>query len=79
MEGQEVELEGEWGEHPRFGPQFVFEELKIKGSELYFYLTKVVKGVGQKLVKRLISHYGEDELLRILDEEPQKLLECKGI
>jgi exodeoxyribonuclease V alpha subunit len=79
LEGQEVELEGEWGEHPRFGPQFVFEELKIKGSELYFYLTKVVKGVGQKLVKRLISHYGEKELLRILDEEPQKLLEFKGI
>ncbi|BBG65856.1 RecD-like DNA helicase YrrC [Hydrogenimonas sp.] len=79
LEGQEVELEGEWQEHPRFGPQFVFESLEIKGSELYFYLTKVVKGVGSKLVKRLISHYGEEELLRILDEEPQRLLEFKGI
>ena len=79
LEGQEVELDGEWEEHPRFGPQFTFSELRIKGSELYFYLTKVVKGVGQKLVKRLIAHYGEDELLRILDEEPQKLLEFKGI
>ena len=79
LEGQEVELEGEWEEHPKFGPQFRFENLEIKGSELYFYLTKVVKGVGQKLVKRLIAHYGEEELLRILDEEPQKLLEFKGI
>ncbi|WP_353662669.1 AAA family ATPase [Hydrogenimonas sp. SS33] len=79
LEKQEVELEGEWQEHPRFGPQFVFESLEIKGSELYFYLTKVVKGVGQKLVKRLIAHYGEEELLRILDEEPQKLLAFKGI
>ena len=79
LEGQEVELEGEWEEHPKFGPQFRFESLEIKGSELYFYLTKVVKGVGQKLVKRLIAHYGEEELLRILDEEPQKLLEFKGI
>ncbi|WP_457592625.1 AAA family ATPase [Hydrogenimonas sp.] len=79
LEGQEVELKGRWEEHPKFGPQFVFDELKIKGSELYFYLTKVVKGVGQKLVGRLIAHYGEEELLRILDEEPQKLLEFKGI
>lgn len=79
LEGQEVELEGEWEEHPKFGPQFRFESLEIKGSELYFYLTKVVKGVGQKLVKRLIAHYGEEELLRILDEEPEKLLEFKGI
>ncbi|RUM46139.1 MAG: hypothetical protein DSY46_00750 [Hydrogenimonas sp.] len=79
LEGQEVELTGSWEEHPKFGPQFVFDELQIKGSELYFYLTKVVKGVGQKMVKRLIAHYGEEELLRILDEEPQKLLEFKGI
>jgi len=79
LEGQEVELKGAWEEHPKFGPQFVFDELQIKGSELYFYLTKVIKGVGQKLVKRLIAHYGEEELLRILDEAPQKLLEFKGI
>jgi len=38
----------------------------------------VVKGVGRKLVGRLIAHYGEEELLRILDEEPQKLLVVKG-
>ncbi|WP_456390666.1 SF1B family DNA helicase RecD2 [Hydrogenimonas sp.] len=79
LEGEEVELTGEWGEHPKFGPQFVFDDLQIKGSELYFYLTKVVKGVGRKLVKRLISHYGEEELLKILDSEPQKLLSFKGI
>ncbi|WP_457596543.1 AAA family ATPase [Hydrogenimonas sp.] len=77
--GQEVTVEGEWREHPRFGPQFAFESLEIVGSELYFYLTKVVKGVGKKLVRRLIDHYGEEELLRILDEEPQKLLTFKGI
>ncbi|WP_457595603.1 AAA family ATPase [Hydrogenimonas sp.] len=79
LEGQEVELEGRWEEHPKFGPQFVFDELRIKGSELFFYLTKVIKGVGEKLVARLIAHYGEEELLRILDEEPQRLLEFKGI
>jgi len=79
LEGEEVELEGRWEEHPRFGPQFVFDELRIKGSELYFYLTKVIKGVGRKLVGRLIAHYGEEELLRILDEDPQRLLEFKGI
>ena len=79
LQKQEVALEGEWQEHPRFGPQFVFDSLEIQGSELYFYLTKVVKGIGKKLVARLIDHYGEEELLRILDEEPRKLLEFKGI
>ena len=79
LKGQEVALEGAWEEHPKFGPQFSFTSLEIAGSELYFYLTKVVKGVGRKLVGRLIAHYGEEELLRILDEEPQKLLEFKGI
>ena len=79
LEGQAVALEGEWEEHPKFGPQFRFKSLEIEGSELYFFLTKVVKGVGKKLVGRLIETYGEKELIRLLDEEPQKLLGFKGI
>ncbi len=77
--GEEVLLTGNWITHKKYGVQFEFTTLEIKEAELFFFLTKIVKGVGKKLAKELLHKYSEEELIKILNETPAKLLEYKGI
>ncbi len=76
--GAEIEFEGNW-QMSKYGRQFDFGKYKILGSELLFFLSKVVKGVGEKLASQLIDTYGEEELVEILDNRPEELLKVKGI
>ncbi len=76
--GTEFEFHGNWT-RTKYGRQFSFTSCKLLGSELLFFLSKVVKGLGAKMAKRLIEIYGEDKLVSILDSEPEVLLEVKGI
>ncbi len=78
LEGVELQLRGNW-EMTRYGRQFRFSQCRILGSELLFFLSKVVKGLGPAMAKSLIDSFGEEELVRILDNEPQRLLQVKGI
>ncbi len=78
LQGVEFELDGKW-EMSRYGRQFAFSEARIITNETFYFLAKVVKGLGDKLAHRLLDHYGENELVRILENEPDKLLEFKGI
>ena len=79
LTGVELLMEGSWQTHSKYGVQFVFDSLQIKEAEIYFFLTKIVKGISKKLALELTSKYSEDELCDILDNEPSKLLEIKGI
>lgn len=72
-------MTGNWVTHKKYGIQFVFDTLEIKEAELFFFLTKIVKGIGQKFAKELLDKYEEEELIKILNETPEKLLEFKGI
>jgi hypothetical protein len=74
-----VSLTGHWDTHPTFGQQFRFDHVAIEGSELFFFLTRLVKGLGEKLAQALIDHYGEEDLVRTLDEDPAQLKQFKGI
>jgi len=76
--GAEFLFRGSW-EMTKYGRQFAFSECRLAGSELLFFLSKVVKGLGEALARRLLDKYGEEELVRILDEEPERLLSEKGI
>ncbi|MCD6532926.1 MAG: AAA family ATPase [Deltaproteobacteria bacterium] len=78
LAGTEFELDGKW-EMSKFGRQFAFTAARLVTNQLFYFLAKVVKGLGDKLAKRLLDHYGENELLSILENEPEKLLEFKGI
>ena len=78
LEGAECAFTGRW-ELTRYGRQFLFDNYEIEGSDLLFFLSKVVKGLGSKLAQELVSRFGEEELTRILDEEPERLLQVKGI
>jgi len=79
LEGEEIIMTGNWTTHKKYGVQFEFTTLEVKEAELFFFLTKIVKGIGKKTAKELLEHFGEDELIKILNETPAKLLECKGI
>ncbi len=82
-EGERVEFEGEWKEHPRFGRQFHAAISKpiipttAEGIEK-FLASGTVKNIGPALAKRIVSKFGEDSL-DIIDNEPRRLLEIHGL
>ncbi len=78
LEGSDFELDGKW-EMSKFGRQFAFTTARLTTNQLFYFLAKVVKGLGDKLSQRLLDHYGEKKLLSILEKNPDKLLEFKGI
>lgn len=77
--GEEVILKGNWTTHKKYGVQFEFDTLELKEAEIFFFLTKIVKGVGKKFAHELLEKYTEEELVEILNERPQELLDFKGI
>jgi len=77
--GEEILLKGDWTTHKKYGVQFEFQTLELKEAEMFFFLTKIVKGVGKKFAHELLEKYSEDELVKILNENPSELLKFKGI
>ena len=82
-EGEYMEAEGEYTEHPTYGQQFRASVSRIKipqgGMALERYLgSGAVKGIGAALAARIVRRFGEDTL-RIMEEEPERLAEIKGI
>jgi len=81
--GENVELEGEWIEHARFGEQLDVKVLKIveptsvAGIES-FLASGAVKGIGKALAKRIVDKFGV-EALTVLNETPDRLSEVQGI
>ncbi len=79
LEGEEILLKGNWTTHKKYGVQFAFTSIQIKEDEIFFFLTKIIKGISKKLANDLHKKYTQDELYDILDNQPAKLLEFKGI
>lgn len=79
LQGVQVKAVGQWQKHKAYGMQFIFDELIILENELFYFLTKVVKGLGRKLATFLLDSMGEEKLEQILDTDPDQLLEVKGI
>lgn len=82
-EGEYLELEGEFVFHPVYGEQFKvssYERVTPQGkAAIERYLgSGAIKGIGQVTAHRIVEYFGDDTL-RILDEEPERLAEIKGI
>ena len=82
-EGESVELNGEYTVHPSYGPQFQVESYAIKAPQdivsIERYLgSGAIKGVGAALAARIVRRFKEDTF-RIIEEEPERLAEIKGI
>jgi len=70
---------GTWKRHKAYGPQFDFIELTINESDLFYFLSRIVKGIGRKMARRLLTIYEEERLTNILDNRPEELTQVKGI
>lgn len=82
-EGIYISAEGEFVTHPQYDLQFKFTSYEIKLPEdivsVERYLSSgVIKGVGEALAKRIVKRFKMDSL-RIIEEEPERLAEIKGI
>ncbi len=77
--GVDIIMTGDWTTHKKYGSQFEFVTLEVQEAELYFFLTKIVKGVGKAVAKSLLDKFSEEELIDILDNDPNRLLKEKGI
>ena len=82
-EGSGIEAYGRYTEHISYGRQFKVEKYTFREPEtkeaMETYLgSGAVKGIGKTLAARIVKLFGEDTL-RILEEEPERLAEVKGI
>ena len=82
-EGEEIKVSGQWRVHPRFGLQLQAERWEkvepatLEGIERNLG-SGLIKGIGPIYARRLVSAFGIDTL-RILAEEPNRILEVPGI
>lgn len=82
-EGECLELSGEYTTHPSYGRQFKAASFQVKPPEdmvsVERYLASgVIKGIGAALAARIVKKFREDTI-RIIEEEPERLAEVKGI
>ncbi len=81
--GEFLEIEGEWQNDSRWGRQFrarasvPADPTSEEGTQRYL-ASGVVPGIGPELARRLVARFGA-ETLTVLDEEPQRLLQVRGI
>ncbi|MDY0364379.1 MAG: AAA family ATPase [Arcobacteraceae bacterium] len=77
--GEDLIFSGNFNTHKKYGIQFEFDTIELKESELFFFLTKIVKGVGKNVAKELLEKYNEDEIVKIIENSPNELLKISGI
>lgn len=82
-EGELLELEGEYTMHKLYGSQLQVESSRVCAPEdlasIERYLgSGAVKGLGTALAGRIVKKFKEDTF-RIIEEEPERLAEIKGI
>ena len=82
-EGQTLRIGGAWVRNERFGRQFAVEHTELVLPEstegiLRYLSSGLIKGFGKEMAKRLVEKFGVDTL-RILEEEPGRVREVKGI
>ena len=82
-EGERIEATGRMVEHSIYGEQLAVESYEIKAPEdtlaIERYLgSGAIKGIGAALAKRIVKKFKADTF-RIMEEEPERLAEVKGI
>jgi len=83
VEGENIEAKGEYTDHPTYGRQFKVHSFEEKAPEdevaIERYLgSGAIKGIGIALAARIVRRFKKDTF-RIIEEEPERLAEIKGI
>ncbi len=81
--GKTYRLEGRFTVHPKYGEQFsvsAYEEIMPEGADaiLEFLSAGNIRGIGPSTARTIVEIFG-DETLKVIEEEPEKLLQVKGI
>ncbi len=81
--GETLELEGNFVEHPLYGMQLKVEQAQRvqpddETSMVRYLGSGAIKGVGESLAARIVKKFGRDSF-RVIEEEPERLVEIKGI
>ncbi|MBQ7615547.1 MAG: ATP-dependent RecD-like DNA helicase [Butyrivibrio sp.] len=81
--GDTIVATGERVNHPVYGEQFKIAELEVSvpddAASMQRYLgSGAIRGIGEKMAARIVKEFGEDTF-RIIEDEPERLAEVKGI
>lgn len=81
--GDTLEVTGSFVDHPVYGNQFKVASYKISipddAVSMQRYLgSGAIRGIGEALAARIVKKFGNDTF-RIIEDEPERLAEIKGI
>ncbi len=82
-QGETISARGDYAEHPVYGRQFKIDCFQViapkdsAGMERYLG-SGAIRGVGEALAAKIVKRFGDDTF-RIIEEEPERLAEIKGI
>jgi len=82
-EGETIKLTGSFVNNPRYGWQLAVQRAEKTMPSTLIAIEKylgsgVIKGIGGRLASRIVARFGT-ETLDILEDEPERLAELKGI
>jgi len=82
-EGEEIEINGEFSSHSKYGEQFNVKKIKVlpPNSEegIVRYLSSgLIKGVGEVTASNIVEYFGKSTL-DVIEMNPYKLSEVRGI
>ena len=82
-QGASIEATGVYIHHPVYGKQFQISSFTEKMPEDTYGIERylgsgAIRGIGAALAARIVRKFGDDTL-RIVEEEPERLVEVKGI
>lgn len=82
-EGEYIKITGNYTAHSLYGEQFKVESYQVIEPEDLFSMERylgsgAIKGVGTALAARIVRKFKKDTF-RVIEEEPERLVEVKGI
>ena len=82
-EGEQLELEGSWQDHPVYGRQFRVSAAKVQAPTTLtaverFLASGLIRGIGPATAKLIVRTFGKDAL-DIMASDPERLLEVPGL
>lgn len=83
MEGERVELSGEWTVHPGYGKQFKVQAFNTmqpttRDGIIRYLSSNAVYGIGKSMAKKIVEHFG-DETMDVINYRTDRLMEIDGI
>ncbi|MFD5752481.1 ATP-dependent RecD-like DNA helicase [Streptomyces sp. NPDC127033] len=81
--GESLRLTGTWTRHPRYGNQFrtdLCERTRPAGQRAtrLYLASGMIHGIGDTLATAIVDRFG-DQTLHVIDTEPRRLLDIRGI